>query len=119
MAASGKTGDPRIAKRLREAREMAGYESAREAADDFDLEYSGYNHHENGWRSISLENAVRYCEMYEVNLVWLATGYGPIKASEGQITQLPPAPDILAGLSGKARKQVLGLVSLLKGEAAE
>lgn len=113
--ASSATGDPAVAERLRFARQLAGYTNAQDAVDEFDLEYGTYVHHENGTRAISLDNAARYAEMFDVDLRWLATGRGqPRGGVHGPQTQSP-----LAGLSAEAAQQVLNLIKLLKGKASE
>lgn len=103
-------GDLGVADRLRTARRLAGYETAQDAVDEFELEYGTYIHHENGTRSVSLETAARYAEMFDVNLTWLATGRGPQTGSRVPSPTLPSIDD----LSAEAKEQVLNLIKLLK-----
>lgn len=115
------TGDPTIAARLRQARLSAGYETAREAYDDFDhwrIDYGGYVHHENGTRAFSISDAVDYCDKYDVNLDWLADGRGPMREGAGR---KPVDDDLLDlhGLNSEAKEQIRNLANVLRRIPAE
>jgi hypothetical protein len=71
-----KRGNADWAKRLKEARELAGFEAAAEACDHFEWVYPTYAGHENGYRGFGAEDAVKYARAYEVSLYWLLTGAG-------------------------------------------
>lgn len=59
------------AKRLRAAREKAGYSSASDAARAFGWGEAGYRHHENGTRTFSLDAAKKYSRAFRVKTGWL------------------------------------------------
>jgi len=109
-------GDKEVADRLRQARVAAGYDSAAEAADALDMREPSYAAHENGGRAFSLQKAVEYAKFFDVNLVWLATGAGPIKGP-------PPIAaehhNLLDGLPAQAREQLTNLAALLRNPPKE
>lgn len=57
--------------RLRQSREAAGFKSASAAARKFGWGDATYRHHENGTRSYSVEQAVKYGEAFGVSPMWL------------------------------------------------
>lgn len=59
------------ARRLREARKMAGFTSAADAADAFGWKVAGYRHHENGTRGFGLDAAKKYGRAFRVKPAWL------------------------------------------------
>ena len=63
-----------IHKRLKLAREVAGYKTAKQFAKKFDIPLSTYSNHENDKRTISLEIAKRYADFLKIDLCWLLTG---------------------------------------------
>ncbi|MEM6900323.1 MAG: helix-turn-helix transcriptional regulator [Pseudomonadota bacterium] len=68
--------------RLKNAREAAGYSSARSACDAFGWKYPTYVGHENGARGFKGE-AENYARVFRVSLEWLLTGKGSMRpASE-------------------------------------
>jgi phage repressor protein C with HTH and peptisase S24 domain len=69
------TADMGMAKRLKEARELAGYRTASEAAAKLRLKEQTYLAHENGSRGFT-KKAPFYSAKYSVNLEWLVTGRG-------------------------------------------
>jgi transcriptional regulator with XRE-family HTH domain len=73
-----------VADRLRQAREAAGYESAREAAATLGLSYSTYAGHENGSRGPKREQLMQYARKFKVSTDWLLTGRGqaPVEPRE-------------------------------------
>lgn len=60
--------------RLMKARRMAGYRSARAAASALRARPATYAAHENGTRSFSVDDAIRYAELYNVSPGWMLTG---------------------------------------------
>jgi phage repressor protein C with HTH and peptisase S24 domain len=58
-------------RRLVEARERAGYKSARDAAAKNGWPESTYRAHENGTRTITVENAVKYADAFGVDAAWI------------------------------------------------
>ncbi|MDG3040460.1 helix-turn-helix domain-containing protein [Roseicyclus marinus] len=69
-------GRSQIAERLAEARELAGFASAREAALALGFAESTYNQHENGTRGIKMDVARRYADAFDVPVEWLLHGTG-------------------------------------------
>jgi transcriptional regulator with XRE-family HTH domain len=65
----------RAHERLKRARELAGYETASEAANALGQPQPTYMAHENGSRGFKAE-AERYARFFKVNLEWLLTGRG-------------------------------------------
>ena len=63
-----------IAKRLREARERAGFETAADAVRAFGWRYDAYKHHENCMRGIPRERLLVYAKAYKVDFNWLVLG---------------------------------------------
>ena len=78
--------------RLREARELAGYESASVAADRLGVPKPTYIGHENGHRGFDVDAAIRYANAFKVNLLWLLRGIGDPRdvSIDQQIADLPP-----------------------------
>ncbi|MGB3814008.1 MAG: helix-turn-helix domain-containing protein [Shinella sp.] len=66
----------RIGERLRQAREAAGFKTAKAAAVSLGVSYPTYSQHENGTRGIVRE-AELYSRRYKVSLDWLMRGKGP------------------------------------------
>lgn len=62
------------AKRLREARERAGYESARKAALTHGWGVSTYAAHENGQNGFNAEKAETYAKAFKTRADWLMFG---------------------------------------------
>jgi hypothetical protein len=65
--------------RLRQARELAGYATASEAANALGQRQPTYLGHENGSRGFKGEGE-RYARFFKVNLEWLLTGRGDPRA---------------------------------------
>lgn len=81
------------AKRLREARERAGYESARKAALTFGWGVSTYAAHENGQNSYNAEKAEMYAKAFKTRADWLMFGITDAEsASVGIDAQLRALP---------------------------
>lgn len=64
----------KFAQRLKEAREKAGYRSAREAAETLQWTYSTYASHENGGRMPKPDLIKKYARAFSVGAGWLITG---------------------------------------------
>lgn len=81
-----------MAKRLVQARELAGLTSAAEAARVLDVPYGTYVGHENGSRGFDKDDARRYAMRYKVNLMWLLYGIGGPrdKSLDQRLLSLPP-----------------------------
>src|SRR5262249_48045968 len=62
--------------RLRQARQMAGFDTAAKAARHFGWGQSSYMGHENGTRGIRPRVANKYAAAFGVSLGWLLTGEG-------------------------------------------
>jgi len=60
-----------MADRLKQARKMAGFKTAQDAADAFGWQAGAYRHHENGTRSFDVDAAKRYGRAFKVNPGWL------------------------------------------------
>jgi transcriptional regulator with XRE-family HTH domain len=65
-----------IAKRVRAARKAAGYKSAKEFANKYEIPLSTYSQHETGKRSINAELIINYSSYFTINPCWLLTGNG-------------------------------------------
>jgi SOS-response transcriptional repressor LexA len=63
-----------VAKRLKEARERAGYTSAKSAAEAMGVPVATYIQHENGARGIPADRAARYGRFFRVAPEWLLYG---------------------------------------------
>ena len=84
--------DQDMAARLRRAREeIAGIESAAEAARSLRIDYPTYAAHENGSRGFK-GSVARYSGFYKVDLKWLLTGIGSPRGStiEARVLDLDP-----------------------------
>ena len=79
-------------RRLAQARILAGYESATEAAEAMGARPPTYMGHENGSRGFKAE-AERYARFFKVSLEWLLTGRGePRRESlDARVQALPAA----------------------------
>lgn len=67
--------DQEIGKRLRKARKLRGYKSARAFAIEQKIPESTYSQHETGKRSLSPEIVLRYSECLKVGPGWLLSGH--------------------------------------------
>lgn len=97
--------DEELGRRLRRAREAKGLEPG-EAATRLRLAYSTLMNHEAGHRG-ARRRLSDYARIYGVNLMWLASGAGPIKGND------PLVADIQA-LDPRDRETVQVLVESLK-----
>ena len=75
-----------IASRLKAARERAGYESAKLAAEAMGVSPSTYIQHENGTRGYPRDRAERYARFFRVTPEWLLYG-------RGKLDDMPPPPN--------------------------
>lgn len=62
------------AERLKQARERAGYASARAAAEAMGVSAASYTQHESGLRGFKDEAAARYASFFKVPVEWLVLG---------------------------------------------
>lgn len=62
--------------RLRQARQLASFDKATDAARAMGVGASTYLSHENGSRGVRLPALERYAKFFKVNLNWLVTGKG-------------------------------------------
>lgn len=76
MAKDHRFGPHPTGPRLRQARQAAGYRTAREFADTHDIPQPTYTMHELGKRALKRETAVRYAKALNISLEWLMTGNG-------------------------------------------
>ncbi len=62
--------------RLKTARMAAGYKSATDFCDEYNIPLSTYSLHETGKRNLKPKIAKKYAELLSVNATWLLTGSG-------------------------------------------
>ena len=74
-----------IGKRLAEAREMAGFSTAVEAADATGIHVQSVRDQEAGRRGVDVEQLDLYARKYKVNFEWLATGRGEPRVEDNTI----------------------------------
>lgn len=60
--------------RLRQARRLAGFDSATKAAVSLDVSASTYTAHENGQNAFTIEQGEAYARAFGVNATWLFFG---------------------------------------------
>jgi len=65
-----------IGARLRVARGLAGFRSAREFTLKYGIPASTYSQHETGKRALSIELLLHYCTLLNISPLWLMTGNG-------------------------------------------
>ena len=75
------------AKRLKDARQAAGYETATGAAAAFGWTRPTYHAHENGNKTITAVAAKKYAKAFRVSAAWLLFGQG---SPEIPMQQIPP-----------------------------
>lgn len=63
--------------RLKWARDKAGFDSAKQAAERLGVGVSSYNSHENGHRNFRLHSAMQYADLFDVPWQWLFLGISP------------------------------------------
>lgn len=93
--------------RLREARERAGYETAKAAAEAMGAPYATYAQHESGERGLSANRAERYARFYRVEPEWLLYGRGrgaeagerhPLSRPRTITREIPVLGEVAAGV---------------------
>jgi hypothetical protein len=67
--------DQAMARRLVEARELAGYADAADAARALNIPYSTYKNYEDGHRGFK-EHAEKFAKKFHVDVIWLLYGKG-------------------------------------------
>jgi hypothetical protein len=68
--------DTKKAARLRQARKLANFDTAAEAARSMGLAYATYAAHENATRGFSDPEADRYARHFKIDVQWLLYGVG-------------------------------------------
>lgn len=69
-----------MADRLKEARKLRKFETARDAARRYRWTLQTYAAHENGTRGFTKDTALTYAKAFAVNALWLLSGEGPREA---------------------------------------
>lgn len=84
--------DQAMARRLIEARELAGYEDAAAAARALEVPYSTYKNYEDGQRGFR-KHAEKIARKFQVDVIWLLYGKGTPRgrALENRIRSLSEA----------------------------
>ena len=95
--------------RLRQARELAGFTSAADAARRLGMDYPTYAGHENGARGFNKDQAARYARAFRINILWLLYGLGTPRGVglDQQVLELPP----------EKRQQVYDFMEYLRNKA--
>jgi phage repressor protein C with HTH and peptisase S24 domain len=84
--------------RLREARERAGFRSARAAATRHGWTQSTYASHENGQTPVPRKAAEVYSKAFKVSAAWILTGEGTVNhAPKNAVSKLKPVERIIGG----------------------
>jgi SOS-response transcriptional repressor LexA len=76
--------DRSVADRLRTAREAAGFDTAKAAADAIGIPVATYTQHENATRGLPAGKARLYAKAFATTPEWLLYGRGPAEAPSGQ-----------------------------------
>lgn len=87
--------------RLKIAREKAGYDTAKLAAESMGVPVSTYIQHENGIRGFPAKRAPQYARKFKVSEEWLLYGKG-----DGPTIPLEPSEDELAALLAEAMEEI-------------
>lgn len=93
--------------RLQQARERAGYGSAREAAQAFGWGYSTYASHENGSRGMRIDAARRYARAFKTTVGWLLTGSDEKQTEPQAVPSIPVVGKVAAGVWMEAEQYEL------------
>jgi len=88
--------------RLREAREKAGYSSAKAAAEAMGIPVATYIQHENGGRGYPASRADRYAKFFRVQACWLLYGQGEAPSEQAR----PPSAEQLQQMIEAAVRDV-------------
>ena len=103
--------------RLREARKAAGFSTAKEAAEAFGWNKNTVTSNENGNRTFSRESAERYARAYRVDLGWLLTGKGSMKANPANDPESAEVFEIYKAIPNKREREAwLNMGRALKDE---
>lgn len=102
---------PPAGDRLKIARELAGYETAADAADALDIAYPTYSQHERSDR-LPVEAGHRYADFFKVNFEWLMLGRGPMKRN-----QPDPLLDLYLGLPPTKQEQAIEFLKFLQDQS--
>jgi transcriptional regulator with XRE-family HTH domain len=100
--------DQAIAKRLREARLLAGFESAAEAAKKLGIKYQTYVGYENGNSGFSFVKTRKFAQFFKGKFIWLARGAGRSKRASLE--------DELGTLDSAHQQQILNMIELFRAE---
>ena len=84
--------------RLRQARERAGYDSAKAAAEAMGVSVATYIQHENGTRGIPASRAERYAKFFRVAPEWILYGKSTVLARTPLGPQLEVRGNVAAGI---------------------
>lgn len=103
------TADKAMAARLRQARELARYKSASDAARAMRIPEQTYLAHENATNGFK-RSADRYASFFKVDLWWLVTGAGKPKGVTIEAEILELAPD--------EQRQIQDMVEFFKARKA-
>lgn len=68
--------DQKLALRLKQARELAGFETGSDAARALGVPIGSYGCHENGARGFKRDRALKYAKAFKVDPQWLLYGIG-------------------------------------------
>ncbi len=79
-----------IGTRLRQARQGAGYKTISDFISKHNFPKSTYNQYEIGARSLGIESAVKFAQLFKTNLIWLTTGKGSPRYSDDEIVKNIP-----------------------------
>lgn len=105
------------ASRLRQAREMRGFATAKAAAKRFGFNYNTYSQHERGQAGIT-RAAKDYARAYKVREAWLLTGDGEPDDIDGS-DELRDVFSRLASAPPEVQAQVLTYARFVLGGPAE
>ncbi|WP_312165797.1 peptidase S24 [Phenylobacterium sp.] len=103
------------ARRLKEARLQAGFETAAGAATHFQWNRNTYSSNENGNAVFSYRMAKRYAEAFGVDFLWLHEGIAP---TDADAPPARPPSEILVPVIGKVGADTEGRVLFATGQDA-
>jgi DNA-binding XRE family transcriptional regulator len=96
------------ADRLRHAREQAGYETAKAAAESMGASVSTYISHENGTRGFPAKRAIQYARKFKVTEEWLLYGKGNNPTGEKA-----DVIDMWSRIPANRRQEAMAILKLL------
>lgn len=91
--------------RLKLARERAGYETAKDAAEAMGIPVPTYSQHENGRRGFPAGRAPQYARKFKVSEQWLLFGKGDPDSVDAPLAGIPIIGEIPGGNWRQAVKQ--------------